>query len=344
MLSSRLAEPSASRRGWCAMYDDRTREPNALEPTERSCGCGATEDCGCGCAPGSCGRNGTATRSDTGPQRSRGRVVPLFSRRQFVFTNLAALSSIDVVLVRAQPVVDFADAVVRLRVHGATIPAGASIELLAQAIAPCGDEPQTDFLGPQLGSIELDSSTTAPSLHSVALSPDFGSHVQFLLRATQGSLAAFTADLSADLVLKERAVEPALLRAHTWHSYTKTDAALAYIPFVSNVEGTALDDNAPSLRMVAPHDGWLERAVVYATSDPATPVSMGVTVVGLHLNESSTPTPLRSETLPHHTGVVYEFGPEAKFVRGDTIAVSVDPTTGPWYVNVHCEWVFRRGT
>jgi microcystin-dependent protein len=193
------------------MLDGNTREPNALDmPQDGSCGGG----CGGSAAKGEpCGCKSAGSRGAC--------VVPLFTRRSFTFTNVAASSSLDVMVVRAQPVLDYGEATVRLRVHALTIPANSQLELRATDVAPCADEPQTDFLGSLVGRIAIDSTITAPAMRSTPLTTAFGSHVQFVLRPTQGSAGGtFTADLSADLVLREpTTVDPALVPIGTISAY-----------------------------------------------------------------------------------------------------------------------------
>ena len=265
-------------------------------------------------------------------------MVPLFSKRTFDFANLATSGELDLVVLRAFPVLDFADAVLQIRVHAATIPADASVEVSAQAIAPSCDDPQTDFLGPQVGSVELTSSVTAPSLVSAALSPDFGSHLQVVLGAVRGGTGGtFSATLSGDLVLKPRTAEPALLRFQTQHAYADgTSGALRFIPFIGTTSVTMLTSSTIEVRMAAIHDGWLDRLVLFATSGP------GVTTVGLYVNGSLLVE--RELTVSGLTPTLFEFGPDASFVRGNRVSIGVTPASTPGSVNIQCGWVFRRST
>ena len=323
------------------MLDDSnpTREPNGLErgaprmPGASSCGCGGSSS-GCGC--GSCSGTGKPSPRSEGRQPA-GLVIPLISRRTYDFSNVAATGVLELPLIRAQPVVGYADAILQLRVYSATVPGLSSVELRAQAISPSCDDPGTDFLGMELGSITLDSSTTAPSLHSISLGSDFGSHIQFVLLATRDS-GTFTVELGADLVVREAGVEPALYRRWTNHAYTPGVATIRFVPFASNVSGGPLADGTPSLRMVAERDGWLERAIVYVTTAPTS------TDVGLYLNNSATSSMTVSQAMSDHSAVVFDFGPAARFSRGDLLSIGLVHGAVPGSVNVDCEWVYRRGT
>lgn len=300
-----------------------TREPNALERAAPGCGCAA--------APSSC--------SCAGASAPRGSVVPLFTKRTFDFANLATTNSLDLVILRAFPVVDAGDAVMRIRVHSMTIPSDASIEVAAYPVAPSCDEPQTDFLGPLLGSVRLTSATSPPALAAVALSPDFGSHLQVVLTANRGSTGGtFTAALSGDIVLKPRTGDSAFERLQTQHAYTPGDNALWYIPFIGTTPVGTLSGSTKEARMTAIHDGWLQRVIVFTTA------AAGDTVVGLHINGNASALVTAQEDIPNQIATVFEFGQEARFDRGDRVSVSIDPNSIPNSVNVQAEWSFRSST
>lgn len=268
-------------------------------------------------------------------------VLSVISRRAFDFTNLAASGTLEVVMVRAANVVAWADATLLVRVHGLTVPSGAKLELVAKAIAPSPDAPAIDFLAVDpVATVLLDSTVSAPALRSAALSAGFGSHVQLVLRATQAtSPATFTAEISADLVLRERAAEPTITRVYTNHSYDDTSGAKRYIPFSGTTAGTTLSATTNELRMLVPSDGWLQAVTVFGT------VGVGDGVVGFHRNGNNTPAVARTVSVSSSVAARFDFGTDAGFSRGDRVSISYDPpgtASSPGDANVICEWVLRR--
>jgi hypothetical protein len=273
---------------------------------------------------------------------SSARVSSVISRRPFDFTNLGASATLEFVMVRAADVVAWGDATLLLRAHALTIPVGAKLELIAKAIAPSADAPAIDFLAlDPVASVTLDSTVSAPALRSGPLAAGWGSHVQIVLRATQASSpSTFTADISADLVLRDRAAEPTLLREYTTHNYDDTTSLPLFIPFGGTTAGSTLSDANNQLRMIAPYDGWLHSVTVYTTVSGGA----GVTVVAFHKDDSASSSATRTATLPQKTSVRFDFGPAVSFTRGQRLSIMVDPTAGPADANVVCEWVFRRSS
>jgi len=265
----------------------------------------------------------------------------LVRRRSFDFTNLAASSSIEVVLERAVPTIGFADALLQVRVHAATIPSGASLVCIASATSPTPEEPGTDFVDPNpVGQVTIDSTVTAPSLRQAQLGAGFGRAVRVALRATRGATGGtFTATLSACLVLKVHPGEPAQMRMLTTHSYDDTSFALRFIPFAGTTAGASLSTATNQLAMIAPYDGWLRRVTVRSTAS----AGAGSTVVTLHRNYSGTASATRTVTVPLNVSTVFEFGADASFLAGEALSIGIDPTAGPTDVTVVCEWVYRRG-
>lgn len=319
-----------------------------------SCEAGCGADCGCGGdspRPKPAG-SGAAARGDGNGDPSSieegcGANAPndrgcheLVRRRSFDFTNLATSSSIDLVLERAVPTAAFADAVLQVRVHALTIPAGASLTWIVSATSPCPDEPGTDFVDANpVGQATIDSTVVAPAMRLAQLGAGFGRAVRVILRGTRGGTGgSFTATLSACLVLKEHPSEPAQLRVLTTHAYDDSStSAKQFIPFAGTVAGGTLSSATNELAMLAAYDGWLRRVTVRATG------SIGNTIVALHRNYSGTASATRSLSVSANVSTVFEFGADASFLAGEPLSIGIDPTNTPNSVTVVCEWVYRRG-
>lgn len=95
-------------------------------------------------------------------------------------------------------------AVAALRLHAATIPAGASILVELLAVAPTWEDPAQDFLGPVVAAFELLPTAVAPALFESPLGQRAVTHVSIYATATRGGTGGtFTAMVSLDL----RAIE-----------------------------------------------------------------------------------------------------------------------------------------
>lgn len=138
-----------------------------------------------------------------------GIVEEIIPRTKYDFVKLALNEPMEIVLVRAKDVSAFIEATILLRIHERNFPTGGSIDFIARAIAPSRDSPTQDFVylpAAELAKIPVTTAapTAVPGMLLKAVTVNFGSHLQFVLKATQVGSAPtdYNLTISADLVLK----------------------------------------------------------------------------------------------------------------------------------------------
>lgn len=98
-----------------------------------------------------------------------------------------------------------------------------------------------------------------------------------------------------------------------------TTTSRFYIPWNSSVDSTSIAANDVGLTVVRP--GRVLRAAVRSS------LGVGVTIVSLHLNQSTTIIASDSSTLSAADRDVFTFGDEGEFVAGNEIHIGIDPTS-----------------
>jgi len=130
-----------------------------------------------------------------------GMIIPLFTKREFDFTNGTA----TIVVVKSVDTSRYTEGVLNLRVHSNSTTAGTgTIAAHAKSIALTGEDPVLDFIdGTTLATASMTQSMLAGTLVRGALSSGFGGSLQITIVGSKGSSATVKATLSAELVLKE---------------------------------------------------------------------------------------------------------------------------------------------
>src|SRR5690606_13480434 len=137
-----------------------------------------------------------------------GTTTPLFSRREFDFSQVRGDRHVEILLIKAVDVSQYTSGTLEVRVHSKDISGpGACISILAYTTAPTAEDPSVDFVdwSSPVAVIVVDhADDDAPSLLTTALWPRFGGMLAIVIRGTQAPkpVARLTAELSAFLTLK----------------------------------------------------------------------------------------------------------------------------------------------
>jgi len=132
-----------------------------------------------------------------------GQVMPLWTKRSFNFNGLTAGSTEAVVAVKTVDVSAYREATITVRAHTRDIVnASSKIEIIAYMTAPTGEDPAVDFVsGTALTTATITSGST--SVLSTANLSTFGGYLRVVVLGTRVTSGNCSADLSADLVVKE---------------------------------------------------------------------------------------------------------------------------------------------
>jgi hypothetical protein len=138
-----------------------------------------------------------------------GSTIPLFSRREFDFSEVRGDRCVDVLLVKAVDVSQYTRGTLEVRIHDRDISgSGARIWILAYTTAPTAEDPSVDFIDDSspVASIVVDDSDdrTPPVLATAELSSGFGGMLAIVVRGEQARapVDALAAELSAFLTIK----------------------------------------------------------------------------------------------------------------------------------------------
>lgn len=134
-----------------------------------------------------------------------GETIDLFSRRTFVFTDMGANKTQQLVLETSVGVEAWTSGLLEMRVHSTTMPSGSTVELRLYTTAPTSEDPARDFVvATAAATASLAAADTAPKLCPGALSANFGSELRAVLVATTtGTTGTFVVELSARLSVKD---------------------------------------------------------------------------------------------------------------------------------------------
>jgi hypothetical protein len=168
-----------------------------------------------------------------------GEALELFPRCRFKFTGIAAAGALEVPVVRALDVAEFADLTLVVRVHALSIGSDASVAVIVKTVSPTCEDPSEDFVDSDpLATITL-TSGSAVGLEVASLGTDFGSHVQVHVQGSQAPTAPVTIDvtLSAELVARTHA-RPARLSDDAPENVTKATASAGTSTRVARADHT----------------------------------------------------------------------------------------------------------
>lgn len=131
-----------------------------------------------------------------------GMIVPLFTKREFDFSNGTA----TVVAVKSVDTSRYTEGVLNLRVHSnsSTAATTGTISAHAKSIALTAEDPTLDFLdATTIATASMTSNTAAGTLLRGALATGFGGSLQITIVGLKGTSTTLRATVSAELVLKE---------------------------------------------------------------------------------------------------------------------------------------------
>lgn len=131
-----------------------------------------------------------------------GMIVPLFTKREFDFSNGTA----TIVVVKSIDTSRYTEGVINLRVHtnSSTSSTTGTITAHAKGVALTAEDPTLDFIdGTTLGTASMTSNTAAGTLLRGSLTSGFGGSLQIVIVGNKGNSTALRATVSAELVLKE---------------------------------------------------------------------------------------------------------------------------------------------
>lgn len=132
--------------------------------------------------------------------------IPLLERSDYDFSSVGAGGTVVIPLRQSVGVQAFGSGTLLFRLHAASLPTGASIQLEVRGVAPTDEDPATFFRGPLLAVAELTSASVAPTL-STGAARIWSANVAAFLRVRQGpGGGTFTFTVSADLDLSPQLV------------------------------------------------------------------------------------------------------------------------------------------
>lgn len=132
-----------------------------------------------------------------------GTSIPLWNKRTFNFNNLTAGTTETQVAVKAIGCERYREGLLIVRAHTRDIVnAGSKIEVVAYTTAPSPEDPSVDFVfATAAGTASLANGSTT-IVASAALA-NFGAFLRIIVIGTRVTSGNCSADISADLVLKE---------------------------------------------------------------------------------------------------------------------------------------------
>jgi hypothetical protein len=132
-----------------------------------------------------------------------GTTIPLWNKRSFNFNNLTAGTSESHVAVKAISVERYREGQLIVRAHTRDIVnASSMIEVVASTTAPSAEDPSVDYVFTTAsGTATIDDGSTTV-VASANLS-NFGGFLRISVMGTRISTGNCSAELSAELVLKE---------------------------------------------------------------------------------------------------------------------------------------------
>ncbi len=132
-----------------------------------------------------------------------GMVIPLWNKKSFNFNNLTAGTTETHVAVKAVAVEKYREAMLIVRAHTRDIVNGSSkIEIIAFTTAPSGEDPAVDFVSTTASGTAAITNGSTSTVATVSLS-NFGGFLRINVMGTRVTSGNCTADLSAEIVVKE---------------------------------------------------------------------------------------------------------------------------------------------
>lgn len=130
-----------------------------------------------------------------------GTIIPLFTKREFDFSNGTA----TIVVVKSVDTSRYTEGVLNLRVHTNSTTSGTgTIAAHAKSIALTAEDPTLDFIdGTTLATASMTQSMVAGTLVRGTITAGFGGSLQIVLVGNKGTSVTLRATLSAEVVLKE---------------------------------------------------------------------------------------------------------------------------------------------
>jgi hypothetical protein len=126
-------------------------------------------------------------------------VIPTIPKRTYDFSDGGA----TVVVERALDVTAASSGSLLVRVHEAQFDgSGGSVKVVAKVSAPSREQPEADFVGPEVASVTIEGTPEVPLLLKEDLDPEFGGFLWIEVVGTQGSGATTMATISVDLAMK----------------------------------------------------------------------------------------------------------------------------------------------
>lgn len=132
-----------------------------------------------------------------------GTSIPLWNKKSFNFNNLTAGTTETHVAVKAVASEKYREALLIIRAHTRDIVnASSKIEVIAFTTAPSPEDPSVDFVSTTASGTATIANGSTSVVATVALA-NFGGFLRFNVMGTRVTSGNCTADLSAELVLKE---------------------------------------------------------------------------------------------------------------------------------------------
>ena len=139
------------------------------------------------------------------PPPTSPRIIEVLPRTSYTFSSLSpGTGSVVVPILQNLRCASWGRAMLRVRVHAASMPSAASFRIDANLVAPTTADPKAVFTGPRVASVVVtDVNVVVPSLLEAPLD-SLGAAVSFALSVTTGNQGgAFTFTISADLVVRD---------------------------------------------------------------------------------------------------------------------------------------------
>lgn len=135
-----------------------------------------------------------------------GTIIPLFSKRSFTFSDLAANKNQLLIIVKALDVSQYTSGTIEVRVHSNSCQSGTHIYVRAYTTTPSSEDPASLFVTLPLanvGSVDINTQS-APILVVDALDANFGGMLLISVEGYQDTALVKTvsAELSAQITLK----------------------------------------------------------------------------------------------------------------------------------------------
>lgn len=130
----------------------------------------------------------------------------LISKRLYDFANIKGTSTVETIALRSVDVSYGEKAELLVRVHSAAFGASSNIKVSATPVSITPEEPDVDYIASSaVGTVMLDTNTSAPSLQLASLTAPYGGSVQIRVSGCCAAAGpeSIQAALSVDLVCKD---------------------------------------------------------------------------------------------------------------------------------------------